>query len=218
MNICNVLGKKSRLILLFKLFYYNHFKHITLICGKDCDIRKLHLSSCGKNNVLRLEDHVLLDHVTITIFGNNNKIIINDKNYLSNIRFAIEDDHNRIEIGKQCYFGSDCLLAALEGTTIKIGDEGMVASSVQFRTSDSHSVLNVDGNRLNHAQDILLGGHVWVGLGSLILKGTVIPKNCVVAAKSVVCKIRKIQENSLLGGVPAKVLKENINWDSKRIE
>lgn len=216
MSFYKILDKSKYLLFYAKSFYYNHFKHITLICGEDCRIKKLHLASCGKYNVLRLGNHVLLDDVTITIFGNKNEVVVNDMNYMSNIRFAIEDDGNRIEIGKQCYFGEDCLLAALEGTTIKIGDGAMVASSVQFRSSDSHSVLDENGNRMNKAEDILLGGHVWIGLGSLILKGAVIPKNCIVAAKSVVCKMKEIKENCLLGGTPAKVLKENINWDSKR--
>ena len=107
--------------------------------------------------MVRLGNHVLLDEVTITIFGNNNEIVINDMNYLSNIRFAIEDDGNRIEIGKQCYLGPGCLLAALEGTKIKIGDDCMIASSCEIRTSDSHSLLDLNGERINYAQDIILG-------------------------------------------------------------
>lgn len=86
-------------------------------------------------------------------------------NYLSNIRFAIEDDANQIEIGKQCYLGPGCLLAALEGTKIKIGDDCMIASSCEIRTSDSHSLLDRNGERINNAQDIILGACLdWYGM------------------------------------------------------
>lgn len=55
-------------------------------------------------------------------------------------------------------------------------------------------------------------------MGSLILKGANIPKDCVVAAKAVVCKMKEqVKEGSLLGGTPARVLKENISWNHKRI-
>ena len=218
MSFYKILGKSKYLHFYAKSFYYNHFKHISLISGGDCRIKKLHLESCGKHNVVRLGNHVLLDEVTITIFGNNNEIVINDMNYLSNIRFAIEDDANQIEIGKQCYLGPGCLLAALEGTKIKIGDDCMIASSCEIRTSDSHSLLDRNGERINNAQDIILGGHVWIAMGSLILKGANISKDCVVAAKAVVCKMtEQVKEGSLLGGTPARVLKENISWNHKRI-
>ena len=62
------------------------------------------------------------------------------------------------------------------------------------------------------------GGDVRIAMGSLILKGANIPKDCVVAAKAVVCKMKEqVKEGSLLGGTPARVLKENISWNHKRI-
>ena len=50
-------------------------------------------------------------------------------------------------------------------------------------------------------------------------KGAHIPQDCIVAAKSVVCAMKeKVKEGSLLGGTPARVLKENINWNIQRIK
>ena len=61
-------------------------------------------------------------------------------------------------------------------------------------------------------------GHVWIGMGCLILKGAYIPEDCIVAAKSVVCSMKNVNKGSLLGGIPARILKENINWNHKRIK
>ena len=209
----------KQIYLKLQMLFYNHLKHISISCGKGCRISKLHLASCGKNNTIVLGDHVTLENVTISIFGNNNRIVIQDNNHLSNIRMVMEDDGNSIEIGKHNYIGSECLLAALEGTKIVIGDNCMIAGPSEIRTSDSHSLLDANGKRINPAQDIIMGRHVWVGVGCLLLKGAHIPQDCVVAAKSVVCAVKeKVKDGSLLGGTPARVLKENINWNILRIK
>lgn len=202
-----------------QMLFYNRLKHISLTCGEDCEISRLHLASCGKNNSIVLGNRVKLHDVRITIFGNDNHIVVKDDNHIAGIRFAMEDDGNRIEIGAHNFIGSGSLLAALEGTKIVIGDDCMIASPCEIRTSDSHSLLDENGKRINYAQDIILGGHVWIGMGCLVLKGANIPKHCVVAAKSVVCKMKeKVKEGSLLGGTPARVLKENVSWNHQRIK
>ena len=217
MDICkNKIAK--RLKLKFLLFFYNHFKHISIKCGDDCEISHLKLASCGNGNSVILGDGVKLKDVTISVFGNQNQLIIHSNNNISKVRFVMEDDDNKIEIGEHNYIGSDCLLAALEGTTISIGSNCMIASPCEIRTSDSHSLLDSDGQRINYAKDIVLGGHVWIGMGCLILKGAYIPEDCVVAAKSVVCSMENVNKGSLLGGTPARILKENINWNHKRIK
>lgn len=209
----------KQLWLKLQMLFYNHLKHIHIACGEGCEISKLHLASCGKHNSIVLGNHVKLHDVTISIFGNNNHIVIGSDNHLSSIRLAMEDDENHIEIGSHNFIGNGSLLAALEGTKIMIGDDCMIASPCEIRTSDSHSLLDENGKRINHAQDIILGGHVWIGMGCLVLKGTNVPQNCVVAAKSVVCKMKeKVKEGSLLVGTPARVLKENISWNHKRIK
>ena len=217
MDFCkNKIVKKLKLK--FMLLFYNHFKHISFMCGDNCEISHLSLASCGNGNSIILGDGIKLKDVTISIFGNQNQLIIHSNNNISKVRFVMEDDGNKIEIGKHNFIGSDSLLAALEGTTISIGSNCMIASPCEIRTSDSHSLLDSDGRRINYAKDIVLGGHVWIGMGCLILKGAYIPENCVVAAKSVVCSMKNVNKGSLLGGTPARILKENINWNHKRIK
>lgn len=201
-----------------QLLFYNSFKHVSITCGNGCRISNLHLSSCGTDNVITLGANVKLNDVTISIFGSHNRIVIKDNNNFDSLRIAIEDDGNKIEIGKHNFIGKGSLLAALEGTKIHIGDNCMIASPCEIRTSDSHSLLDADGNRVNYAKDIILGGHVWVGMGVLILKGAILPKNCVVAAKSVVGNMKNVKEGSLLAGIPARVIRENIKWNCKRIK
>ena len=47
------------------------------------------------------------------------------------------------------------------------------------------------------------------------MKGVQLHNNTIVASGSIVTK--SFQPNILLGGNPAKVLKENVNWDFRRL-
>ena len=58
-------------------------------------------------------------------------------------------------------------------------------------------------------EKVIIGNNVWVGSSVIILAGAIIEDNCVIAAGAVVKK--GIYKNSILiGGVPAKFIK-NIN-------
>ncbi len=59
---------------------------------------------------------------------------------------------------------------------------------------------------------ITIGNHVWLARDVKIFKDVSIADNTVVANGSVVTKSFD-KENVLLGGCPAKILKENINWE-----
>jgi len=109
-------------------------------------------------------------------------------------------------------------LAATEpNSSIEIGKECMFAYDIDVRTGDSHSILDATTKeRLNYAQNISIADNVWIAAHVSILKGVTIAQNSVVATRSVVTKPFK-DTSVLIGGVPAKVLKENIIWDKKRI-
>lgn len=56
------------------------------------------------------------------------------------------------------------------------------------------------------AESIVVGKGVWIGAGVIVLGGAVIGAGSVVAAGAVV--IGTIPENVMVGGVPARVIKD----------
>lgn len=60
-------------------------------------------------------------------------------------------------------------------------------------------------------KEVIIGNHIWIGSFAHILKGAVIKDNSVVAWRSCVLKAFN-QENVLLGGYPAKIIKDNFDW------
>lgn len=172
----------------------------------------------GNNNIIRIDDSIYaIKGMHIAIYGSNNTINIGKNFATDGFRFSIEDDSNSIVIGRNCHGGQKSEFAAIEGTSINVGDDCMLSANITVRTGDSHSIIdNETGKRINQSRHVTIGNHVWIGNTVIILKGTIIQSNSVVAGGSVVPG-KTYPPNSIIGGNPAKILKSNINWLSDRI-
>ena len=71
--------------------------------------------------------------------------------------------------------------------------------------SDAHSL---DG--LRRTAPVVVGNHVWIGTRVTLLPGVTVGDCGVIAAGAVVTK--DVPAGALVGGVPAKVLKEHVEW------
>ena len=92
---------------------------------------------------------------------------------------------------------------------LSIGDHCVISWDCQFLDEDFHEICYA-GKRAT-GNSIIIGNNVWIGCGVKIYKGTVIRDGCVIAANSSVRGTFQVQ-NSLIGGNPAKVIKENVSW------
>lgn len=172
----------------------------------------------GDNNDIIIGNSVSLRGVSFFIRGSGNRIMVGDSCSGIYTQFHIEQDDNEILIGNGTTMhgrGHQVIhLAVDEGSRIVIEEDCMLAHSTQIRSTDSHSIVDLEGNRLNHAKDVVIGPHCWIGLQCIILKGTHIPGHCVVAAGSV-CSKTYPESNCVIAGNPAKVVKHNVDWDRK---
>jgi acetyltransferase-like isoleucine patch superfamily enzyme len=92
---------------------------------------------------------------------------------------------------------------------ITIGNKCAIARNVFFYDCDQHSVITNGETAVNHAP-IIIEDHVWIGVGSIILKGVTIGEGSVIGAGSVVTK--DVPKKCLAAGNPAKVIRDNIEW------
>lgn len=170
----------------------------------------------GRNNTLSINNGSLLKNCFIRFRGNNNTIIIGKNCSLNGVSLVCLGDGCTIYIGDHCDVGKHSLIASGEGKTITIGDHALISYNVEIRNTDSHSILNLNGDRVNDAKDIDIGSYCWISCGSIILKGTRIGHDCVIGAHSVVT-IKEPVDNCVLSGVPAKIIKENVKWVKDRV-
>lgn len=101
-------------------------------------------------------------------------------------------------------------LAGIEGTSIIIGTYCLFSSDIIFRTSDSHSILNKAGERINYSKSIEINDHVWFG------NKTTINKDSIVATGAIVTR-QFNESNVILVGIPAAIIKKEVNWDINRL-
>ncbi len=170
----------------------------------------------GKGNIIILKPGGRIRNTSFTINGNNNIIEIGENTYIAHGDFYIEDNGGRIEVGNNTKLCGQLHLACTEGKTIHIGDDCLFSSDIVFRSGDSHSVLDMNGNRINHAKDIVIGNHVWVGYRVLVNKGVSIAANSIIGTGSVVTKAFE-ESNVVIAGVPAKVVKKGVTWSEERV-
>lgn len=93
--------------------------------------------------------------------------------------------YKHIKFGKDIQFSWDCLVM----------------------DSDTHAIIDENGKRMNQDKEIIFEDKVWIGNGCMILKGTHVPNNCVIGARSVIVGC-KFDDHTIIVGNPAKSIKK----------
>jgi len=170
----------------------------------------------GDNNVIEIMNGAILSDMLIYIRGDNHKLKIGENCAYKGGSIWFEDKNCRIEMGQKTTIESAHLAVTEPGRKIIIGDDCMFSYAIELRTGDSHSIIdNQTGKRINPAQDIIIGNHVWIGAHSIILKGVTVSDNSIIGTNSLVTG--DIPGNTISAGIPAKVLKTGIDWVRERI-
>lgn len=178
-------------------------------------LRGVKIRISGSGNRIVIGDFSVLKGVSIHISGDNNTVLIGSWCHLNGTEICMEDSGNILNVGEKTRFLGKTHLAAIEGTAISIGRDCLFSGDVHFRTGDSHSILDKTGRRINASRDITLGDHVWVGTRVTCLKGASVASHSVLAACALVTG-QFPESGCILAGVPAKVVKREIDWSILR--
>lgn len=167
-----------------------------------------------KGNTLTYGKNCVFKNCKFQIIGTGNIITIKDNCVLRGLRIYMCSGRNRIVIGENTIVNASkeqrTLFNPCEGGEIIIGSDCLFSNSIELHTTDYHKIL-VNGQRTNEPKNINIGSHCWIGLQTLILKGTRLPDNCIVGARSLLNKEFEAP-NSLIVGNPACIVKANIEW------
>lgn len=201
------------------------------VINSSCHVKNSYIKICGNNNTILFpkDNGSLIGNINILINGSNNTILIKSPNCcIGNLNINIGHfiDHNKkmhiyikekvtnntkMILGGNLSLNSGEILLPENDTNLTIGDECMLSDNLNLYASDCHAI--VDNNCvLNRGNNIVIGDHCWIGKNVFICKNTKIPSNSIVGACSVVTK-RFDEENIIIAGNPAKIVKRNINWD-----
>lgn len=135
---------------------------------------------------------------------NNSQIIVNSSFTIYDNSTVYVNDNAVLELGSG-YINSRANISCFERITI--GENVVISEGVSLRDSDNHEIVN--SNHIK-TQPIRIGNNVWIGINVTILKGVTIGDGSIIAAGAVVA--RDVPPKSLVGGVPAKLIKSPIEW------
>lgn len=151
---------------------------------------------------------------SVEVRGKNNKVVFGS-NCAIRGRIVVKGNDQTVLVGEHTTFQSIYLLCD-ENRDVTIGRWCMFSRDIEVRTTDAHSVVDREtGLRINTPKSVTIGDHVWVGVGTLISKGAVVPDDCIVGAHSFV-NGEFHASHVIIAGSPAKVVKEGVTWHRSR--
>lgn len=122
---------------------------------------------------------------------------------------------SKLSVSGKLVIGKNLIITAESSVVVEncitIGDNVLVSWDSLIMDTDFHKIYDLNGDQTNIPMQIIIGNKVWIGCRTIILKGVKIADGVVIAASSTVIKSININ-NSIAGGNPARVIKENIKW------
>ncbi|MGG4491190.1 sugar O-acetyltransferase [Metabacillus idriensis] len=114
------------------------------------------------------------------------------------------------DVGTNIHVGEDFLtnfnVKILDVTSVTIGDYCMIGPNSVISTVNHPMTAKGRREKLSITKPVVIGNDVWIGANCVINPGVTIGNNVIVGAGAVVTK--DVPDNSVVAGVPAKVIKE----------
>ncbi|SDL77074.1 acyltransferase [Chryseobacterium taihuense] len=158
---------------------------------------------------LSIEPYLFGTGTTTILLGQNATLSINgDFSVGNNVKLLASPGATLTIGGKFLESGSGITADTqiLCNKKITIGRDFLCAWGVLISDSDWHTI----GGQ-SHQVDVSIGDHVWIANNSSVLKGSVIGDNCIVAGQTKIIN-KTYAPNSLIAGIPAKVVKSDVEW------
>ena len=207
----NVMKPLDAILRFFFRSIFNRMKSGNrLVLGEKAAVRGKAFVTAGKGNLLQVGKGSQFQGI-VHFHGSNNKILIGE-NCRYRGKIVVKGSNQTVSFGDKST-AHDVYIVCMEKCDVTIGKACMLSRKIEIRTSDAHSVIDRQTHkRLNRAAPVTIGDHVWVGVGSIINKGSTVPTDSIVGAMSFVNE-KFTEEGVMLAGTPAKIVKRGITWN-----
>lgn len=163
----------------------------------------------GTGNIIFIPQgkKVILKNSAIRFYGNNSLVFINSNTVSLNLNLY---SNNTFYLGENASTNKCLNINLSEEKSVFIGNDLLSSFDVWIRTADPHIIYDSNTyKRINPSKSVFIGDHVWLGQACFIFKGSIIGSGSIIGAKALTSN-KKYKSNCSFGGIPAKLLKENI--------
>lgn len=115
-----------------------------------------------------------------------------------------------VEIGEGTTFWNTTIQNYDNDSSITIGRDCMFSYNTAVVNTDEHLILK-DGKVCNHARDLVIGDHVWVGYNACVMKNSKIADGSIIG-RSEVASGKFVTPKSVIVGNPGCVVKTGVDW------
>ena len=136
----------------------------------------------------------------------NTKLIVDGK-FLLSYGSTIQVFKNGVLHLKSGFTNCGTIIGAAK--EINIGEDFLGGRNIVIYDSDGHVVIQ-DGIEKPRYEPVRIGNHVWMGIGSAVLKGVTIGDGSIIGANSTV--VKDVPPMCSAAGNPTKVISRNITW------
>ena len=173
------------------------------------DLTNSLISFYGKNNILYCEKDVNIVNSNIRFLGNNSLVYLSSSKSAYPLILQIFNN-SLFYIGKDCMLSPTLSINVQEQKHIVIGDECVVGSNVDIRTSDPHVIYDCNTKkRINHSKSVYIGDHVMLGQKTYIGKGTFVGSGSILDNNTYAVNVF-LKSNNLYWGNPVRILKKEV--------
>lgn len=167
----------------------------------------------GSNNVLTIDSTARIHKLYLRFDSHHGRCRIGGNVGVAPLKAGIRvGQDSSVTLGDNVSTTANVDISAVEGTSVDIGDDVMIATGVRIRTDDGHPIFNIaDGKRVNVSRSIHVGNHVWLAIDSFLMGGARVGDGTVVGARALVTK--QFPNNCILAGAPASVIRRDIAWE-----
>lgn len=171
---------------------------------------ELNIHVRGHNNILIIEEGAnLRSKSMILIEGSNGVCIIRKGEGSSKVKFLMCGPEAMVIWGKNCT--ANDVYGIAHAAPLTFGNDCMLSWGITVRTFDSHAIIDCSsGAQINTPKPVHIDDHVWIAQDSMVMPGVSIGSGSIVGASSLVTK--NIPPRTLVAGVAAKPLRENVTW------
>lgn len=164
----------------------------------------------GKNNILFCEDNINIVNTSIQFHGDNSVVYLcfTKSNYVLDIHIF---QNSLIYMGRDNKMSPVTHINVQEHQNLIIGDDCIIGSNCNIRTSDAHIVYDSNSKkRVNNSSSVFIGDHVWLAHQIYIEMGVRIGSGAILNNNSHIYKYSILKSNNLYAGNPARIVQKDV--------